>query len=90
MNKKALTKNISSLCKCKYNARKFNSNQKWNNSKCQCEGKNLRNHHMYKKDYIWNPSRCTYQNGELLRVFKLLFHLLLLLNYFNYLGGHYL
>ena len=29
-----LTKNISCECKCKFDVRKCNSNQKWNNHKC--------------------------------------------------------
>ena len=31
---KILTKHISSKCKCKFDGRKCNSNQKWNNNKC--------------------------------------------------------
>ena len=33
----------------------YNSNQKRNNDKCQCECKN---YCMCKKDYCWNPSTC--------------------------------
>ena len=50
---KALTKHISSECKCKYDGRKFNSNQKWNKDKCRCECKT---HCVCEKDYIWNPA----------------------------------
>ena len=32
---KTLTKHISYKCKCKFDGRKCNSNQKWNNDKCQ-------------------------------------------------------
>ena len=35
-----LTKHISCECKCKFEVRKFNSNQKWNNDKCRCDCKN--------------------------------------------------
>ena len=28
---------ISCDCKCKFNSATFNSNQKWNNDKCQCQ-----------------------------------------------------
>ena len=81
-----LTKNILCKCKCKHNGRKCNSDQMWNNSKIQCKYKNPRNHYMWEKDYIWNPSTCTYENDTLFRVlFRSLFDLLLLLNYFNYL-----
>ena len=31
---KALTKQLSCECKCKFNGRIYNSNGKWNNSKC--------------------------------------------------------
>ena len=33
---KTLTNHISCECKCKFDGRKCNSNQKWNNNKCQC------------------------------------------------------
>ena len=32
---KALTKHISCECKCKFDGRKYNSNQWWNNDKCR-------------------------------------------------------
>ena len=32
---KTLTKHISYKCKCKFDGRKCNPNQKWNNDKCQ-------------------------------------------------------
>ena len=32
-----LTKQISCKCECRFDGRKCNSNQKWKNSKCQCE-----------------------------------------------------
>ena len=34
---KTLRKQISSECECKFDDRKCNSNQKWNNDKCQCK-----------------------------------------------------
>ena len=33
---KTLTTHISSKCKCKFDVRKYNSNQKQNNDKCRC------------------------------------------------------
>ena len=51
-----LTKHISCKCECKFNGRKCNSNQKWNNGECRCECKK---HHICEKDYIWNPATCT-------------------------------
>ena len=58
---KTLTKHISCECKCKFDGRKCNSNQKWNNDKCRCECKK---HHICEKDYIWNPFSC--ENGKYL------------------------
>ena len=34
---KTLTKHISCECKCKFDGRKCNSDQWWNNEKCQCK-----------------------------------------------------
>ena len=45
---KTLTKHISSECKCKFNRRKCDLNQRWNNDKCQCEYKK---HHICEEDY---------------------------------------
>ena len=44
---KTMTQHISRYCKYKFNVQlssnqKCNSNQKWNNKTCQCEGKNYR------------------------------------------------
>ena len=36
---KALTKHLSWECKCKFDGKKCNSNQSWNNNKCRCECK---------------------------------------------------
>ena len=41
---KTLAKHISCGCKCKFDGRKCNSNQWWNNGKCQCECKK---HHYF-------------------------------------------
>ena len=38
---KTLTKHKSCECKCKFDGTKCNSNQRWNNHKCQCESKNI-------------------------------------------------
>ena len=46
---KILTKHILSECKCEFVKGKYNSNQWWNNNKCQCE---CRKHLIYKKEYI--------------------------------------
>ena len=34
---KALTNGLSCKCKCEFDRRKCNSNQKWNNNKYRCE-----------------------------------------------------
>ena len=52
---KTLTKYISSDFKCKFDGRKSNLNQKWNNSKCQCEcNKPIK--HGCKRDCVWKFS----------------------------------
>ena len=52
-NSKTLTRHIWSKCKCKTDGKKCNSNQKWNNNKCLCKCKNLKDYHMYKKIILW-------------------------------------
>ena len=49
---KALTKHMSCKYKCKFDGRKCNSDQKWNNDKCRC---NCKKHNRCEKGYIWNP-----------------------------------
>ena len=63
---KILTEYISSGCICKFDGRKCNSNQKWNKDKCRYEWKNLSEHDACKKEYIWKPSTCIFENGEYL------------------------
>ena len=60
---KTLTKHISCQCKCKFDGAKCNSNQWWNNNKCQCECKK---HHKCEKDCVWNPATCNCENGKYL------------------------
>ena len=36
-----ISKHISCECKCKFDGRKCNSNQKWNNDKCGCQCKKI-------------------------------------------------
>ena len=64
MNQKTLTKNkISCECKCKFNGRKCNSSQRWNNNKCWCGYKKI---HVCEKYYVWNPNKCICENGKYL------------------------
>ena len=60
---KTLTKHISCECKCKFDGRKCNSDQWWNNDKCRCECKKR---HVCEKDYVWNPATCNCENGKYL------------------------
>ena len=54
-----LTKDIS--CKCKFDGKKCNSNQWWNNNTCRCECEKI---YVCKKVYVWNPSKCICKNGK--------------------------
>ena len=64
---KTLTKYIPYGCKCKFDGRKCNSNQKWNKELCWCECKNPIKHHECEEDYIWNPSIYTWEIGRYLK-----------------------
>ena len=57
-----LTKDISCECKCKFDGRKCNSNQWWNNDKFDVSEKKR----ICEKDYIWNPVTCSCENGKYL------------------------
>ena len=58
---KFLTKDISCKCKCKFDGRSCNSDQKWNNNKCWCKCKK---HQTCEKDYIWSPAVCNCENEK--------------------------
>ena len=62
---KTLTKHKSCECKCTFDGRKCNSDQKRNNNKCWCEYKNLKEH-VCKLDYILNHAICSCENGKYL------------------------
>ena len=49
---KTLTKYVSLECKCKFDGRKCNLDQWWNNDECRCECKKRQ---VCEKYYIWNP-----------------------------------
>ena len=57
---KTLIKHISSECKCKFDGRKCNSDQWWDNDKCRYKCKKR---HVCEKNYIWNPATCSCENG---------------------------
>ena len=60
---KTLKKHLSCECKCKFDGRKCNSNQKWNNDKSLFECKK---HNICEKYYIWNSAACSCENGKYL------------------------
>ena len=60
---KTLTKHISCECKARFDERKCNSDQWWNNDKSQCKCKVG---HVCEKDYVCNPSACSFENGKYL------------------------
>ena len=60
---KTLTKHILCKSKCRFDRRKCNSDQWWNNGKCQCECKKR---YVCEKEYAWNPATCSCENGKYL------------------------
>ena len=60
---KALTKDISCESKCKFDGRKYISNQWRNNGKCLRECKK---YNICKNNYIWNPASCSSENCKYL------------------------
>ena len=60
---KTLTKHIPCESKCRFDGRKGNVDQWWNNDKCRCECKKRS---VCKKDYVWNPATCNCENWEYL------------------------
>ena len=62
-----MTKHNSCDCKCKFDGRKCNSNKKWNKKLCRYECKNPIKD-VCKKDYVWNPSKCTCEIKRYLKI----------------------
>ena len=60
---KILKKQISCECECRFEGRKCNSDQWWNNDKCWCECKKR---NVCEKDSVWNRARCNCENGKYL------------------------
>ena len=58
---KTLTNHISCECECRFDGRKRNSDQWWNNGKYQCDCKKR---HVCEKDHVWNPATCNCENGK--------------------------
>ena len=63
---KALTKHISCECKCRFDGRKCNSDQLWNNDKCRCKCKKR---HVCEKNYVCNSATCSCENWKYLASF---------------------
>ena len=57
---KTLIKHISCECKRKFDGRKCNSDQWWDNDKCRYKCKKR---HVCEKNYVWNPATCSCENG---------------------------
>ena len=68
-----MVKHILCNSKGKLNSTMPNSNQKWNNEKCQCGYKYYRT---FKKDYSWNRSICIWEvyNWDISGHFEILGH----------------
>ena len=58
---KTLTKDTSCECECKFDGKKFNSDQWWDSDKSRCECKK---YHICEKDYVWNHATCNCENGK--------------------------
>ena len=60
---KILAKDISYEYKCKFDGRKCNYLNWWNNDKCQCECKKR---HVCEKYYLLNTATCSCENRKYL------------------------
>ena len=49
-----IKKHVWCECKCKFDGRKYNLSQKWNNDNVYDGAKKLKEHNAREKDYIWN------------------------------------
>ena len=49
---------ISCDSRCEFDGKKCNSRQKWNNDKCQWEGKKPVKRRPFEENYSWNPIAC--------------------------------
>ena len=51
-------------CECKFGENACNIKQLWNKDKCRCECKELIDKGVYNKVFIWNPSKCVWNNAS--------------------------
>ena len=63
---KTLTKYISCECKDKFDGKKYNSNQKWNDDKMLVWVEKSERESCVRKKYVWNLVTCTCENGKYL------------------------
>ena len=63
---KTITKHRSCKCKFGFDGRKCNSDQLWNNNKCQCR---CTKRYVCEKDYVWNPATSNSENRKYLTSF---------------------
>ena len=42
------------------------ADQMWNNDKCRCKCENPKQPNACKKNYVWNPTACSWENVEYL------------------------
>ena len=64
---RTLTKHISCKCECKFDGRKNNLNQKWNNNNFWCKSKKLEEYRVCQKVYFWNSAMRNCENGKYAR-----------------------
>ena len=55
-------KNETKIFKYRFDEKRCNSDQWWNNDKCLCECKL----YVCQKDYTWNPATCSCENAKYL------------------------
>ena len=60
---KILPNNISWEYRCRFDGRKWDSDQSLNSNKCWCECKKR---NVCEKDYVWKPATCSCENGKYL------------------------
>ena len=56
---KTLTKHTSCECKCEFDGRKCNADQRWNNCQFECKKR-----HVCQQGYVWNPATCSSKYGK--------------------------
>ena len=64
---RTLTKHISCKCECKFDGRKNDLNQKWNNNNFRCKSKKLEEYRVCQKVYFWNSATRNCENGKYAR-----------------------